>query len=77
MRIKELQSFALFWTHRARNQNLFFGEPPPLVDDSKNIWVAQFHHAYRAYCAYNQQILYKGRLVEFPLQTPVSECESN
>ena len=46
MRIKVLQSFALFWTHSAQNPNLFFGEPLPLVEDSKNIWVAQFHYSY-------------------------------
>ena len=36
VRLKVLKSFASFWTHSAQNQNLFFGEPPPLVDDSKN-----------------------------------------
>ena len=29
-------------TYRDFLKILFFGEPPPLVDDSKNIWVAQF-----------------------------------
>ena len=43
---QNLQSFASFWIHRALNQNLFFGEPPHWVDDSKYIWVDQFHHAY-------------------------------
>ena len=37
---------------RGEKKNLFFAEPPPWVADSKNIWVAQFHHAYRAYCEY-------------------------
>ena len=30
---------------------LVFREPPPWVDDSKNIWVAQYQLAYRAFCA--------------------------
>ena len=51
-----LQTFASFWTHRAQNQNLFFGEPPHWVDDSKNIWVAQFHRVYRAFWVFQQQI---------------------
>ena len=44
-------------------KNLVFGEPPPLVDDSKNIWFAQFQLVYRAFCAANRQILYKGGYV--------------
>ena len=41
---------------RVKPKNLVFGEPPPLVEDSKNIWVGQFQHAYRAFWVNNQQI---------------------
>ena len=56
-------TYSCLW--KGKTKNLVFGEPPPLVDDSKNIWVAQFQHAYRAFWGNNWQILYKGGYVNY------------
>ena len=80
VRLKVLQSFASFWIHCARSQNLLFGKPPPWVDDPKRYRVCPAtmcrsgeHLSYSANTIYEKKEICSC-MVKLPPLTPPCSC---